>query len=295
MNPDVDSPKKADGRGVRREGEDEGAPPRDTTVTVLNGNGVSGSASKRATSWPSARTRSCSRRTGSRRTHRTSTTSARSSTSIPRSAGAKLAAHQARELVRLRRCEDGDPCDRAARQRLDAGRRPGPDLPRHARLGAGRSDAERRSPTSSSGTDASLDLLRASAQAGRLPADGAHRVERSSWIDRERPIRVYYMDKDKGAQDRSPHVQHGLERVLGRPDDRLGGCAGAERPQLRPSNHGATLRAVLQRPAAAHGRAADRGRLVLGREHASRPALERDDDRDREGLEPFALDRLRCD
>ena len=46
---------------------------------------------------------------------------------------------------------------------------------------------------------------------------------------------------------------------------------------------GPPLRALLQRPAAAHGRAAHDGRVLLGRQHPARPALERDDARDRQG------------
>ena len=62
------------------------------------------------------------------------------------------------------------------------------------------------------------------------------KIERSSWIDRELPIRVYWIDPDKKHKAVRLTYRHGLERVLGRPDDRLGGCARARRAELRPQD-----------------------------------------------------------
>src|SRR5205823_13936448 len=57
----------------------------------------------------------------------------------------------------------------------------------------------------------------------------------------------------------------------------------------------AEVRLLLLRLAPPYGRAAGRARHVLGREHAPRPALQRDDDRDRpraEAARPVGLRRL---
>ena len=81
--------------------------------------------------------------------------------------------------------------------------------------------------------------------------------------------------------DRSPHLPHGRERVLGHPGVRLDGRAGAVRPKPDAAGRGPALRPVLHRLEPAHGRAPQRERELLGREHAARLALERDDAGDR--------------
>ena len=93
-NPDVESPRKATAVALGEKVKKKAPAPRDTAVTVLNGNGVSGSASEanyllgqRHTTW-------CSLRTGFRQTLRPTTSSARSSTSTPAQAGSKLAAEK---------------------------------------------------------------------------------------------------------------------------------------------------------------------------------------------------------
>ena len=64
-------------------------------------------------------------------------------------------------------------------------------------------------------------------------------IERSSWIDCEMPIRVYWIDPDKEHKAVRLVYRIGLERVLGRPDDRLGRRAGARRPELRAARSAA--------------------------------------------------------
>ena len=108
-------------------------------------------------------------------------------------------------------------------------------------------------------------------------------IERSSWIDRERPIRLYRFDeKDKhktmrltyrmGANDYWGVQETNWEEapVLG--SRNFVRNIGGRRYELfynGPHLHMVVLRAG--------------GRDLLGRQHAARPALERDDARDREG------------
>ena len=91
-------------------------------------------------------------------------------------------------------------------------------------------------------------------------------------------------------EDRSLHVPNRIERVLGHPGDRLGRCPCARGREPQRGHPGAAVRLLLQRPPPAHGRAPRRRRELLGREHAARLALERDDARDRQG--PQALPQV---
>ena len=75
----------------------------------------------------------------------------------------------------------------------------------HGRLASGpdRPDAEAAAaPTSSPGASASLDLLREAQQQVDFPLMVPTVIERSSWIDREKPIRVYYMDRRREGSTR---------------------------------------------------------------------------------------------
>src|SRR5206468_6886050 len=60
------------------------------------------------------------------------------------------------------------------------------------------------------------------------------------------------------------------------------------RSPLRPPH----VRVLLLRLASAHGRADGEPRDLLGRQHARRRALERDDDRDRPGASPSKVTRV---
>ena len=91
------------------------------------------------------------------------------------------------------------------------------------------------------GREASRDLLRERRRQVPFPLMVPTVIERTSWIDRERPARLYRIERQ--AQGGAARLPHGLERVLGRPDDRLGRRAGARRqephaPHRRP--HGTT-------------------------------------------------------
>ena len=76
----------------------------------------------------------------------------------------------------------------------------------------------------------------------------------------------------------------GRERVLGHPADGLDGRAGARRPQLPPRHQGPRRTTSTTRARTCTWSCCARGgATLLGREHAARLALERDDDRDRQG------------
>ena len=108
-------------------------------------------------------------------------------------------------------------------------------------------------------------------------------IERSSWIDRERPIRLYrFDDKDKHKTIRlttgwARTTTGACRRRTGRTrrcsasrtSSRNIGGRGYELYYNGPHLHMVVLRAG--------------GATLLGRQHAARPALERDDARDRQG------------
>ena len=74
-----------------------------------------------------------------------------------------------------------------------------------------------------------------------------------------------------------------LHRVLGSGRDELDGCSRSLRRQLRPHDQGEALPFLLQRARPAHDRAIRKRRHLLGGQHASRHAVAVDHGRDREG------------
>src|SRR5262249_19843361 len=128
---------------------------------------------------------------------------------------------------------------------------------------------------------------------GPVPAPGADRAR---------------ADVDPGSRGADPHVPARSEAlggaddvpqrrsgVLGHPDDRLDGRARTRRPPLQAPPAGSRLRPLLLGTAPAHGRAAHERRVLLGREHAARLALERDDAVDRQRTAPAPLVGTRSD
>ena len=88
------------------------------------------------------------------------------------------------------------------------------------------------------GAEASLALLRERAKKVPFPLMVPTVLERTSWIDRERPVRDVPDRPRRQAQDGPAHLPHGRERVLGRADDRLGGRAGPLRAQRHAHDQG---------------------------------------------------------
>ena len=108
-------------------------------------------------------------------------------------------------------------------------------------------------------------------------------LERTSALSTEVPYRVYKLDKGKTV--RFTFAKSG-QRVLGHPGDELERCPRARGQEPQPGDPGPPVRPLLQRAAPAHGRAQGRRRELLGREHAPRLDVERDDARDRQGPAP---------
>ena len=116
-----------------------------------------------------------------------------------------------------------------------------------------------------------------------VQGDGADRA-RALVLDRPRaPVRMYRIDPDGKHKTIRLTYRTGANEYWGVQmtdwEDAPSSRSATSRDR-RPA-----LRAPLQRAEAAHGRAAAGRRELLGREHAARLALERDDDRDRQGLQ----------
>ncbi len=109
-------------------------------------------------------------------------------------------------------------------------------------------------------------------------------LEGSSYPDavQRRHPRAPVPDRE-GAQGRAARLPHGRRRVLGRAGIRLGRCAGARRQELPSRSRRSRVRSPLLGQPSAHGRAPDEDGELLGRQHAARFALERDDARHRQG------------
>ena len=104
----------------------------------------------------------------------------------------------------------------------------------HGKLASPRSTRRRSASgrTWSSAPSAARDRFRASAAKVAVPADGAER-HRAELVDRPRGRRRACTGSTRTeAQGGAPRLPHGLERVLGRADDRLGGRAGARDKSL---------------------------------------------------------------
>ncbi len=140
LNPDVDSPKKATAVALGEKIKKKVPAPRDTTVTVLNGNGVSGSANE-ANYVLTQRSYSMVLPPNGIPANAPTFDYFRTVVYFdPAKSGVEARRREARRALRVGGREGDDACDPVARQRLDARRRRRPDLPRQARLGAYRSD-----------------------------------------------------------------------------------------------------------------------------------------------------------
>ena len=273
---------------------DRAPPPRETAITVLNGNGVTGSAGTASyAALPARRTRWSTRPTARTRTHPTGTTSRPGSTTTSPRPG---------QLPRRRRSPPSSaPQDVKPVNAVIKGLSNGAMLTVivgqtfHGTLAEAPVDKtpQRQPPNVAPGAEASLALLRERARKVPFKVMVPTVLERSSWIDRERPIRMYRIDPDGKHKTIRLTYRTGCEGVLGRPDDRLGRSSRALGAELHPLDRRAKLRAPLHRPEAAHGRAPAGRRDVLGREHAARLALERDDARDRQGSQAASTESSR--
>ena len=153
---------------------------------------------------------------------------------------------------------------------------------------------QRQPANVSPGADASLAYLRERQSKVPFKLMVPTVIEKTSWIDREKPVRMYRIDPDR------KHKTVRLTYKLGTGTNEYWGVQMTDwedAPALSERNFvrsigGRTLRAPLHRPEAAHGRAPPGRRQLLGREHAARLALERDHARDREGSQAGRQDQV---
>ena len=132
---------------------------------------------------------------------------------------------EGRESLRLGRAEAPAGEHLPARQRCDAYRRRRPDLPRQPGRVGDRSDPAPPAPERRVRPERVPRPPPRAAFPRRLPADGAD-GDRAELVDRRHDAHPHVLDRPaEEAQGRSARLRHGLERVLGRPDDGLGGRA----------------------------------------------------------------------
>ena len=268
--PDVEAPRNGAAVSFGRKAAGAKAlPPSRISISVLNGNGVTGSASNAAYELVQRGYQiAYAGELAPTRTRRTSRTSTRRSTTTRGRQDAKLAARKVANL--FGDADVGDSCPRRSREgAARAGhRRRRLDVPRDARAGAGRQDAEEAACVGALDPGQTLSTAQERAQEGRLPARWCRRVSSgSSYIDREVPIRVY--SSTKGEQRRAARRSStGSElRLLGHRGDDVERRAGAPAAELQARDQGPRVRLLL------HGRtctwsSCDAEGELLGRQHA---------------------------
>lgn len=195
-NPDVDSPAKATAVALREKVKQKAPPPRDTSVTVLNGNGVSGSASDANYLLSQRGYRMVLPPNGIPANAPTFDYFRTKIYFDAKVAGAKLAATKLAGLFGSADVEKAPAAIRPLGNGAMLVAVVGQTF--HGRLATAPVDQtpERQLANVTSGTSASLDLLRKERWNVPFPVQVPTVIERSSWIDREKPIRTYFMDKD---------------------------------------------------------------------------------------------------
>ena len=195
-NPDVESPRKATAVALGEKVKQKSPPPRDTTVAVLNGNGVSGSAST-ANYLLGQRGYSMVLPPNGVPANAPTFDYFRSTVYFdPRRAGATPAAKKLANLFGSADVKRMTPVVRQLGNGSMLVAVVGQTF--HGRLASAPVDQtpQRQVANVTRGSNASLDLVRAARREVDFPLMVPTVIERSSWIDREKPVRVYYMDKD---------------------------------------------------------------------------------------------------
>jgi LCP family protein required for cell wall assembly len=196
-HPDVEAPKKATAVALGEKVKLKAPPPRETTLTVLNGNGISGSASN-ASYLLGQRGYQILTPPNGIPANAPSFDYFRTKVYFDRGvAGSKLAAQRVANLfgsadvakmpAAIRALSNGAMLVGVVGQTF------------HGKLAAAPLDQtpKRQQANVVPGTTASLDLLRERQRRVRFPLMVPTVIERSSWIDRERPIRLYRIDPDR--------------------------------------------------------------------------------------------------
>ena len=286
-HPDVESSEKATAVALGEKVKRSAPAPRDTTVTVLNGNGVDRLGVERGLpARPARRTRCCTPPNGlpANAPHfdyfRTQVYF------DPRDAARAAGGAEGREPLRLGGAEAR--C-RAQISQLANGAMLTVVVGQtfHGKLASAPIDQtpKRQRANVVFAPSASIDLLRQRRRAVHFPLMVPTVIERSSWTDSERPLRMYWIDPDEKHKAVRLVYRMGSNEYWGVQMTRLGRRAGARGQEPHAPHQGPPYdlyyngpklhMVVLRTPQGA----------LLGREHAARPAVERDDARDREGPE----------
>jgi hypothetical protein len=192
-HPDVESPEKATAVALGEKPKQERAPtPRETTIAVLNGNGVAGAASDasyllaqrnysmivppdgNAPNWDYFDTQIAY---------------------DPAAAGAEAAAKKVADLFGTDDVVELTPRIEALANGAMLAVIVGQTF--HGNLAAAPVDKtpQKQQANVAPGRDASIELLRERAPKVKFPLMVPTVIERSSWIDRERPVRMYWIDE----------------------------------------------------------------------------------------------------
>ena len=193
-NPDVDSPKKATAVALGEKIKAKAPPPKDTTVTVLNGNGVTGSASN-ASYLLGQRGYPILTPPNGIPANAPAFTYFRTVLYFdPKQKGSKAAARKVANLFGSADVKKATPAITALANDAILTAVVGQTF--HGTLAAAAVDqTPKREPTNVvPGASASIDLLRERQRKVPFPLMVPTMLERSSWIDRERPIRLYRFD-----------------------------------------------------------------------------------------------------
>ncbi len=194
-NPDVDSPKKATAVALGEKVKAKAPPPKETTVTVLNGNGVTGSASNASYLLGQRGYPILTPPNGIPANAPTFTYFRTTVYFDPRQKGAKAAGRKVANLFGSADVKKTTPAIRELANDAMLTTVVGQTF--HGTLAAAPVDqTPKREPANVvPGAEAALDLLRERQARVDFPLMVPTVLERSSWIDRERPVRLYRFDE----------------------------------------------------------------------------------------------------
>ncbi|HKY25223.1 MAG TPA: LCP family protein [Gaiella sp.] len=196
-NPDVESPRKATAVALGEKLKQRVPPPRETTVTVLNGNGVDGSAST-ANYLLSQRGYRMVLPPNGVPANAPSFGFFRTQVFFdPGTTGAKQAAGKVANLFGSADVKKLTPPIRALGNDAMVVTVVGQTF--HGRLASAPVDQtpQRQEAAVVSGASAVTDLLRDHRREVDFPLMVPTKIEKSSWIDSEQPLRIYSIDRDK--------------------------------------------------------------------------------------------------
>jgi LCP family protein required for cell wall assembly len=195
-NPDIDSPEKATAVALGQKIKSKAPPPRDTSVTVLNGNGVTGSASNAGFLLGQRGYYVVTPASGTANAPNFSYFETEVNYD-PQLRGAKPAAQKVANLFGSAKVVKMKPRIEALGNGAMLTVVVGKTF--HGNLAAAPVDQtpKRQAPNVAKGSEASLQLLRDRAKKLPFPLMVPTVLERTSWIDRERPVRLYRIDPDR--------------------------------------------------------------------------------------------------